>query len=212
MDTLQQLALSNPSWSLEAFVQITNHLLPQYLPTQPGNTRVREEVTPRLVRHYTTLEMVDEPLKEGRYAVYTYRHLLQILVVRRLLSEGFGANAIAQLARKKTNTELENLLSGGVELNVTPANPALSYLQDLQQQRYSTPSSPKMASPAPSPTPVKIDTTHWIRIEILPGLEIHVRDDFTYPNSPSEQHSLLQYIAQKLKHFTSQQTKGTKSL
>lgn len=200
MNTLQRLALSNPSWSLEEFVQVTNDLLPQFLPTQKGNTRVREEVTSRLVRHYTTLGMVDEPLKEGRYAVYTYRHLLQILVVRRLLSEGFGANAIAQLALKQTNTELENLLSGGVQLSVTPANPALAYLQDIQQ-RNSTPPLPNMFTSAPAQTSTPINTTHWIRLEIVPGLEIHIRNDFNYPNSPSEQQTLLQHIIQMLKHF-----------
>jgi DNA-binding transcriptional MerR regulator len=198
MNTLQRLALSNPSWSLEEFVQVTNDLLPQFLPTQRGNTRVREEVTSRLVRHYTTLSMVDEPLKEGRYAIYTYRHLLQILVVRRLLSEGFGANAIAQLALKQTNTELENLLSGGVQLSVTPANPALAYLQDIQQ-RHSTPSLPNKFTPAPTPAPM--NTSHWIRLEIMPGLELHIRDDFNYPNSPNEQQTLLQHIIQMLKHF-----------
>ncbi|HBE16423.1 MAG TPA: MerR family transcriptional regulator [Cyanobacteria bacterium UBA11149] len=202
MNILQQLALSNPSWSLEAFVQITNDLLPQYLPTQPGNTRIREEVTPRLVRHYTTLEMVDEPFKEGRYAIYNYRHLLQILVVRRLLSEGFGASAIAQLARKKTNIELENLLSGGVELSVTPANPALAYLEQLQQERYSTPSSLNLTTHTPEIVPSKINANQWIRLEILPGLELHIREDFPYPNSPNEYNSLLQSIAQKLKDFT----------
>jgi DNA-binding transcriptional MerR regulator len=207
MNTLQQLAFSNPSWSLEAFVQITNDLLPQYLPTQPGNTRIREEVTPRLVRHYTTLEMVDEPLKEGRYAIYNYRHLLQILVVRRLLSEGFGASAIAQLARKKTNIELENLLSGGVELSFTTANPALAYLQKLEQERYSTPSSPKIAKPTPPLIPNQINAKQWMRLEILPGLELHIREDFPYPISPNEHHFLLQSIAQKLKDFTANNKK-----
>lgn len=206
MNSLQLLASSNPNWSLEEFVRITNDLLPQFLPTQRGNTRVREEVTPRLVRHYTTLGMVDEPLKEGRYAVYIYRHLLQILVVRRLLSEGFGTTAIAQLALKKTNTELENLLSGGVQLSVTPANPALAYLQDIQQ-RYSSPSPPSMSAPTPPPTPTQINTTHWTRFEVLPGLEIHVRDDFNYPNSLNEQHALLQHITQTLKNTANQKRK-----
>ena len=206
MNLLQQLASSNPSWSLEEFVRVTNDLLPQFLPIQKGNTRVREEVTSRLIRHYTTLGMVDEPFKEGRYAVYTYRHLLQILVVRRLLLEGFGTSAIAQLALKKTNTELENLLSGGIQLSVTPANPALAYLQDIQQ-RYSPPSPPRMSAPSPPPTPTRINSTHWTRFEVLPGLEIHVRDDFNYPNSPNEQHALLQHITQTLEDIANQKRK-----
>ncbi len=199
MNILQQLAKNNPSWSLEEFVQVANNLLPQFLPAQKGNTRVREEVTPRLIRHYTTLGMLDEPLKDGRYAVYTYRHLLQILVVRRLLAEGFGANAIDRLATQRDNTELENLLAGGVQLSVSTANPALAYLQQIQKKQSSVPAAPAPPAPPMESANLKTDTTSWIRIEILPGLEIHVREDFGYPNSLSEQQNLLQYIAQKLK-------------
>lgn len=203
MKTLQQLAQSRPSWSLDEFVQVTNALLPQFLPGEKGNTRVREEVTPRLVRHYTTLGMLDEPLKEGREARYTYRHLLQMLVVRRLLAEGYGASAIDNLATSKENTELEALLQGGIQLTVTTANPALVFLQQIQKrQSMPTPSaaSPGTISPPPvqPPTNSNPSTTSWTRIEVLPGLEIHVRNDFIYPSSPQEQQNLLQYIAQKL--------------
>jgi DNA-binding transcriptional MerR regulator len=210
MNILQQLAKNNPSWSLEEFVEVANNLLPQFLPAQKGNTRVREEVTPRLVRHYTTLGMLDEPLKDGRYAVYTYRHLLQILVVRRLLTEGFGANAIDQLATQKDNTELENLLAGGVQLSVTTANPALAYLQQIQKKQSSVPPAPVSPAPPIESANLKTDATSWIRIEILPGLEIHVREDFSYPNSLSEQQNLLQYIAQKLKDFAIHKRKHTR--
>lgn len=207
MTTLQQLAQSHPSWSLDEFVQVTNDLLPQFLPEEKANTRVREEVTARLVRHYSTLAMLDEPLKEGREARYTYRHLLQMLLVRRLLAEGYGANAINRLATSKDNAELEALLQGGVQLTVTPANPALAFLQQIQQRQSVSAQPPRDAAPDlpqavqrstsldknPSPTPA-----HWARLEILPGLEIHVREDFTYPSSPQEQQNLLQYINQTL--------------
>lgn len=206
MKTLEQLAQSNPSWSLDEFVQVTNELLPQYLPVLRSQTRVREDITPRLVRHYTTLGMLDEPVKEGRYAVYTYRHLLQILVVRRLLAEGFGASAIDKLAIAKSNAELEALLQGGVQLTVTTANPALAFLQQIQK-RPSVPNSPPpmapinsappAAPPVPNSPPDSI-SSQWTRLEIVPGLEIHVREDFIYPNSPQEQQNLLQYISQKL--------------
>lgn len=43
MRSLQQFAQDHPPWILEEFVQITNELLPQFLPESPGNTRVREE-------------------------------------------------------------------------------------------------------------------------------------------------------------------------
>lgn len=89
MRNLQQLA-HHPGWSLDEFVQITNDLLPQVLLDIPANTRVREEVTRRLVRHYSSLKMLDEPLKEERETRYTYRHLRQILLLRPFTSSSTG--------------------------------------------------------------------------------------------------------------------------
>lgn len=201
MKNLQQLA-HHQGWGLNEFVQVTNDLLPQFLPDTPANTRVREEVTPRLVRHYSSLEMLDEPLKVGREARYTYRHLLQMLLVRRLLASGYGASAINQLATSKDNSELEALLQGGVQLTVTPANPALAFLQQIQQRQSSDAQPPKAAAPdlsqIASPAQNQSPSSQWTRLEILPGLEIHLREDFTYPSSPQEQQNLLQHINQTL--------------
>jgi DNA-binding transcriptional MerR regulator len=148
MKQLQDIAKERPLWSLEEFVREANRLLPEILPDERANTRVREEVTPRLVRHYTTQGMLDEPLKQGREARYQYRHLLQVLLLRRLLAAGYGAGAIAQFVVAHSNDELETLLQGEVWLTIsatppTPNNSALEFLQQIQT------SSTPMAIPAP---------------------------------------------------------------
>lgn len=196
MNLLQKFAHSQHSWALEEFVEVTNVLLPQFLPEEKTNTRVREEVTSRLVRHYATLNMLDEPLKEGREARYTYRHLLQVLVVRRLLAEGYTAGAIDKLATISSNSELEALLQGGVQISITPANPALAFLQKIQQR----PVNPQHW--ANSNVKPLTPSSQWTRLEIVPGLEIHVREDFRYPNSPQEQQNLLEYLSQRLAAFS----------
>ena len=218
MKTLQELVLEDPHWSLEELVQVANEQLPRFLPEEKAHTRVREDVTPRLVRHYTSQGMLDEPLKEGREARYLYRHLLQLLLVRRLLAEGYGASAIDKLAIAKTNQELEELLQGGVQLTITPANPALAFLQQVQQRQIasakppaSLPASSRSAATgsAPSPLPKSSPSapppaaSEWTRVEVLPGLELHIRRDFVYPMSEQEQHSLLQLIRQILLTFAS---------
>lgn len=192
MNSLQQLAQADPRWSLEEFVHVTNDLLPQFLP-QEANARVQDEVNPRLVRYYTTQGLLDKPLKQGREARYTYRHLLQLLVIRRLLAEGYSGGAIDRLVSVKSDSELAALLQGGVQLTVEAANPALAFLQQIQQ---------------PSAAPARIEQSdsavttsrplYWIRLKILPGLEIHVREDFIYPGSSQERQNLLQIIAQHL--------------
>lgn len=217
METLQQIAQRNPQWSLDELVQIANELLPQFLPEEKAHTRVREEVSPRLVRHYTGQEMLDDPIREGREARYVYRHLLQVLVVRRLLMEGYGASVINTLARAKNNSELEALLQGGVQLTVAPANPALAFLQQIQQRPPdSPPSVAKSPSPsAPSP-PVSIPhptapASHWTRLEVLPGLELHVRSDFVLPSTSQEQKNLLQRMLQVLLAIATSKRRSSKS-
>ena len=201
MESLHKLAQSKPNWSLEEFVEVLNNLLPQFLPIQRSHTKVRETITSRLVRHYTSQGMLDEPQKHGRYAIYNYRHLLQMLLVRRLLAEGYGASAIQDLPKTKDNSELEALLQGGIKLTVTAANPALGFLKEIKK-RQPNPHKPKVAT---KKSPPNFPTTYlkWTRVEILPALEIHLRDDFTYPHSPQEQENLLQYIAQQLKTLSS---------
>jgi hypothetical protein len=212
METLQQIAQRDPHWSLDELVQIANELLPQFLPEEKAHTRVREEVSPRLVRHYTGQEMLDDPVREGREARYVYRHLLQVLIVRRLLMEGYGASVINTLARSKNNSELEALLQGGVQLTVSPANPALAFLQQIQQR---PPDSPQSLAKSPSPSvsipPLTTATSHWTRLEVLPGLELHVRSDFVLPSTSQEQKNLLQRMLQILIATATPKRRSSKS-
>lgn len=207
MNRFHQLAQQNPQWSLEEFVQVVNNILPDVLPHLDRPTRI-EEINPRLVRYYTTQQLIDKPLKQGREARYTYHHLLQLLVVRRLLTEGFSTGAITSVVSAKTDSELEALLQGGIQLTVETANPALAYLQRIQQRSAPMPPSIANASgsddlsalrsalpaaPPPSPVPKQ-----WSRVEILPGLELHIQEDFVYPSSSQERQNLLQLIAHHL--------------
>lgn len=218
MSMLQQIAQQQPEMVLDRFVEVTNDLLPQFLPDQGSGNRGQEPVNPRLVRHYTTQGWLDKPLKQGREARYTYRHLLQLLVLRRLLAEGYSTSSIGSLIGGQSDAALEDILQGGVQLKVEAANPALAFLSQIRdgqgQRRESPPSdrSPKRsASPAfqapptaPASPPASTPQT-WTRLEILNGLELHVRQDFAAPTTAHERDSLLQLIADHLAHLNSTQ-------
>jgi hypothetical protein len=125
------------------------------------------------------------------------------LVLRRLLAEGHSAGAIDQLITTSRNGELEALLQGGVQLSAAPTNLAMAHLQRLQRQQailappteIGSGESVGLRSPSPS--------AQWTRLEVLTGLELHVRDDFCYPDSPQAQAELLQHLAQQLSWFRS---------
>lgn len=193
-------ALSAQRWSLEDFVDQANALLPDYLPADPVSTRVKEEVNARLIRHYTGEGLLDDPDKQGREARYGYRHLLQLLLVRRLLAEGLSAGAISDLARRKSDVELEGLLEGGAEVQITtrlaaPGQSALSFLDSLRRRPGS---GPAPAPPAVRAAPVPPRETSWERHTIADGLELHIRSDFRLPDSPKTRHNLLALLEQRL--------------
>lgn len=158
MEALHQLAHTNPYWSLEEFAMVANQWLPRVLPEAKANTRVREEVNPRLIRQYTTWGLVDAPGKEGREARYAYRHLLQLLVTRRLLAEGYGTAVINKLMAGQDDRALESMLAGGAPMTMateSPANPAVAFLQGLTQRRSApSPSAPPPPAPLPAAAPL----------------------------------------------------------
>ena len=195
-------------WSLDELVAVANTLLPEFLPSaedRPGAAgKVREEVNTRLVRHYVSLGLLDENAREGREARYRFRHLLQLLLVRRFLIEGYPAAVIAKLMAGKGDAELRALLRGGASVNATPANPALDFLARVRRRaglpQPAAPPAPAapaaLASPAAPTAP--LPSGSWERLELLPGLEVHVREGFRLPASPHERDGLSQLFLDAL--------------
>ena len=217
MSMLQQIAQQQPEYDLDHFVEVANTLLPQFLPDQAPGGRGQESVNPRLVRHYTTQGLLDKPLKQGREARYCYRHLLQLLAVRRLLAEGYSASSIGSLIGGQGNRVLEDLLQGGVQLTVEAANPALAFLSQVRgrgdastqnpfasQRKRASGSGGQVAPPAAAPAPAAPAAPAaetWQRLDLLEGLELHVREDFVFPATAHERERLLHLIADQLTHL-----------
>ncbi|MDX2004635.1 MAG: MerR family transcriptional regulator [Meiothermus sp.] len=198
MTELKALLATQPRWDLDGLVRETNRLLPSHLPGGSGNAKLREEVSPRLVRHYATLGLLSEPLKEGREARYTPRHLLQLLVIRRLMAEGFSASALGDIACRKDDGELLAILAGGAELAANrPAAPnaALDYLAEVSRGRQD-----RVLGVAPDPVARLFEPeggqgtgapSRWRRVQVRPGLELHARDDFRPPRTTAELDELV---------------------
>ncbi len=201
MPDLHNLLTSRPLMTLEDFVDTTNDLLPNYLPGDPTNTRVKNEVNARLIRHYATEGLLEAPLKEGREARYEARHLLQILVIRKLLAEGLTATAIGSLACKKTDEELLQLLEGGVRVEISSQRPigneALAFLDEIRRRDAPSAAAAPQPAPAAKPSPAPTES-RWDRYPLMAGLELHVRGDFTMPSSLKEQQNLIAYLTRKL--------------
>ncbi len=111
--------------------------------------RLGEEITTRTVRLYATQGLIDRPGRSGRHAVYSHRHLLQLLLVRSLARRGLSLSAIAPLCALP-DAEIEQQLSD-LETSDPQASerqrlrqPALDYLQSLRGNQASTTEDPEL--------------------------------------------------------------------
>lgn len=164
--------------------------------TQDRGT-VSEMPDERTLRYYLAEGLLSPAAnKQGTASVFGYVHLLQLLVVKKLQSEHLPIRKIKELVDGRTERELERLL--GLDARRAGAkNEALSYLEKLLTRPTSpaAPSSPRnqkfdspaaaMTKPAPNLAAQRqaapSSPATWERVEIEPGLELHVRGDYASP-------------------------------
>lgn len=191
-------------------------ILRESAPAQQRGT-VSEVPDERTIRYYLTeglLSPAEE--KQGTASVFSHRHLLQLLVVKKLQSEHLPIRKIRELVAGRTERELERLL--GSEGSAAVKNEALSYLEKLLTTPATAPKSPSAAqSSRPSPAmpaqassdliapPGSITSARqgtWSRIEIEPGLELHVQEQYQAPRESRGLRRLTQKLLRVIELYS----------
>ena len=151
----------------------------------------------RTVRYYSAEGLLSPPEgKQGLNSVYGYQHLLQLLVIKRLQAEHLSIRKIRELVDGKSADELENLLevnepdeAGGSK------NAATRYLESLIRR-------PAGRAQVPAAAPATLShispSSAWSRIEVEPGLELHLRDDYRLPDDVRERQRLARKILDEI--------------
>lgn len=217
---IDMAGLRERAWTLDAFVDQVNELLPEVLPKDVTG-RAAEPVNQRLIRHYATQALVDEPLKEGRESRYLFRHLLQTLLVRRLLAEGYTAAVVIRVLEGRSDPDLERLLAGDLKIDLVPAHEGsgerADFLKQVRERAGLDAPPPGRAEPAArtaEPAEPLADLTlskspfrdsSWNRVEILDGLELMVRSDFRLPTTKAGDSELFQLLKVTLLYLEQRQ-------
>jgi len=162
----------------------------------------------RTIRYYLAeglIQASDE--KQGTASVFSYLNLLQVVAVKKLQAEHFPIRKIRELVAGKTERELEALLGIG-ERSDAKGNEAKRYLESLLTSPPA-PAAPlkaarrSMASPAPQRQSVDEAAGSWQRIEIEPGLELHIRSDYSPPATSARTRTLAERVRSILKRWRS---------
>ena len=180
--------------------------------------RLGEEITPRTVRLYATEGLIDRPCKHGRRALYSQRHLLQLLLVRTLARRGLSLAAIAPLVvgrdaelQQQWNQLEESAQSAPVAESI---NDALAYLQSVQadtggESEASASLLPLLGSPLNSRSPSlrasrmsgrsSASSSRWHRFSLAPGVELHLSESASIPPPGPRREAWLKRLIDRLR-------------
>ena len=144
----------------------------------------------RTVRYYQQLGLLRQPGQIGPGAHYDEDDRLRLLLIGQYQSDGKSLNEILAI--------LGTLDEGGVRDEALRHGSALDYVRSVLGGSTATfaespamyDASPATAAPPPAPPP-RAEPTRWERIEVVPGIELHVR----HPVSPERRRLINAYIA-----------------
>jgi DNA-binding transcriptional MerR regulator len=194
---------------LPEFAQTGSRILSQLdLEQERGTvTSVPDE---RTIRYYLSEGLIQSPgEKQGTASVFGYLNLLQLVAVKKLQAEHLPIRKIKELVADKSEMELETLLGfGGTTTKKAGESEAKRYLESLLAPSMSpaptvrSRSMPLQAPAAPSQEGDALAQTHaWQRVEIEPGLELHIRCDYTPPTTSAKSKTLAERLIHRLRRL-----------
>lgn len=166
------LSLRSREFSLDRLVEAVNRQIGQS-GLALDDERVSEKLDVRTVRYYQTLGVVSKPSRyDGRQAVYGYQHLLQLLTIKVLQSQGLS---LAQIQGWLPAQTVESLEAGLVKqlARPTPERVLGEFSRPVPPSmsiRESRPSAPSPEPAPPSPQPPQSAERRAYRL--APGVEL----------------------------------------
>jgi DNA-binding transcriptional MerR regulator len=190
---------------LPEFAEMGQRILSQLnLEQERGTvTNVPDE---RTIRYYLAEGLIQSPgEKQGTASVFGYLNLLQLIAVKKLQAEHLPIRKIRELVADKSEQELEVILGFGGAASKTGSKKAAEseakrYLESLLTPGSAAPMMSLKGSAAPTKQgDDQTQTGSWQRVEIEPGLELHIRSDYTPPTTSAKSRSLVERVIHRLR-------------
>jgi len=157
----------------------------------------------RTIRYYMAEGLIQTPgEKQGTASLFSYLNLLQLLTVKKLQAEHLPIRKIRELVAGKSEQELEMLLGvGSVAAKKSRETDAKRYLESLLAPESAAFPMETAAAPPPPAPQMLVQSASWQRVEIEPGLELHIRSDYSPPPTSGKTKSLLEKAIHRLRRL-----------
>ena len=124
--------------------------------------------------------------RQGTASVFGYLNLLQLLTVKKMQAEHLPIRKIRELVAGKSEQELETLLG----VRGPSAKKSRENERNAISNRYwhqsGAATETSAAATATAAAKVRSRQHSWQRVEIEPGLELHIRSDYSPPATPEK--------------------------
>lgn len=155
-----------------------------------------EDVSPRTIRYYIAEGLLPGPGARGRLASYGEAHLSRLRLIRRLIGQGMRLPEVRERLRGMSDEDVRALLADEearetrlrVAELVSPRAYVAELLRRARERRLGEaagagPARPPLAEPpapagnSPQAAWTRCEANAWLRWELAPGVEVHVRGE-----------------------------------
>lgn len=164
-------------WSLRDLTRLSAAIL-EASGVRPVNAAAKTLPNERTIRFYVNRGLVSPPEGKGNAAVYSYRHLLQVLAIKLRQMEGATLATIAQELKETSGDVLERRVAASLgpalppprELPLTPADIPARGRAARALRSFLVRSETEEEIP-------ETRSTTWHRIPVSRGVELHIQQD-----------------------------------
>jgi DNA-binding transcriptional MerR regulator len=131
----------------------------------------------RTIRYYLAEGILPPAAyNEGAASVFTYRHLITLVAIKRLQSQGLPIKIIRRVVGGRTTAELEKLLDEPVRVStdIEEANRAQKSGEEVMIIHDRDEIREILESPLAAAGEDQKEPEYWERFSIIPGIELHV--------------------------------------
>ncbi len=140
---------------------------------RPTNSAANIRPTDRTIRFYVSQGLVARPDGRGTAAVYTYRHLLQVLTIKLRQMEGATLTVISKELDETTGDILERRVAAALGTSL----PAPDQLTIKRREQPSLGRAGRAFRSTQDPDTNENAPTIWRRIRITDEVELHVDEE-----------------------------------
>ncbi len=162
-------------WNLHDLTSVAGALL-EASGVRPTNAAAKTRPGDRTIRYYVAQGLMAPPEGRGTSATYSYRHLLQILLIKLRQMEGVPLSQIGNELEDHSGDIIERRVASSLGAGVIPPSHLAIANPEAARGRAGRAIHAWAGLSESTDRPAEIGTTKWHRVPVVRGVELHVHE------------------------------------